>query len=205
MKTLFASALIFISLFAFNATAQLASLNASTTIAKVESDDLAIVSGATAITFEIESIENANWFTSIINEYAALGNLNANATVQGVVLTMEKASSTEEVIYDDVVKLFIPASLNFDGAKNQTTERADLVSSNKASVAPWAAGSQKVAYGTAYDNWGLANVSLNDLKEFGLGIEFKVDSNSNINVSNIKATIFFTNGTESTVAVNSFR
>lgn len=109
------------------------------------------------------------------------------------------------MIYDDVIKLFVPASLSFDGGKNQTVERSELVSTNKASIAPWAIGSQKVAYGTAYDNWGLDNVSLNDLKELGLGIEFKADANDTINISKIKVTIFFSNGTSIQDAVNSFR
>ena len=143
-----------------------------------------------------------------LNASTAITKVNSEtiATASGATsITMEKTNNADEVIYDDVVKLFVPASLTFDGAKNQTAERSDLVSANKASIAPWAAGSQKVAYGTAYDNWGLDNVSLNDLKEFGLGIEFKADSNTTINVSNIKATIFFSNGTSTQVAVNSFR
>ena len=205
MKNIFTSALVIASLITFSATAQFSGLNASTAITKVNSETIATASGATSITMDVEINEESNWFTALLNDYTALGDVDGNAKIQGVVITMEKMNNADEVIYDDVVKLFVPASLTFDGAKNQTAERTDLVSANKASVAPWAAGTQKVAYGTAYDNWGLDNVSLNDLKEFGLGIEFKVDSNSTINVSNIKATIFFANGTSTQVAVNSFR
>lgn len=205
MKTLLATALILTSLFAFNATAQVAGLNASTAIANIESDDLAIVSGATAITFEIENIENANWFTTLINDYAALGNMNANSTIQGIVLTMDKGNATDQFIYDEVVRLFIPASLGFDGARDQKNEKTDLVSENRAKIAPWTSGEEAVYYGTTYDNWGLGNVTLKDLNEYGLGIEFKADADSQIKIKNIKATIFFTNGVASTVTVNSFR
>ena len=205
MKNVFTSALIIASLITFSATAQFSGLNASSAITKVNSETIATASGATSITMDVEINEESNWFTAFLNDYTALGNVDGNAKIQGVVITMEKVNASNEVIYDDVVKLFVPASLTFDGAKNQTAERTDLVSTNKASIAPWAVGSQRVAYGTAYDNWGLDNVSLNDLKEFGLGIEFKADSKTTINVSNIKATIFFANGTSTQVAVNSFR
>jgi hypothetical protein len=205
MKTLLAITLILTSLFAFNATAQVVGLNASTAIANIESDDLAIVSGATAITFEIENIENANWFTTLINDYAALGNLKANSTIQGIVLTMDKGNATYQFIYDEVVRLFIPASLGFDGARDQKNEKTDLVSENRAKIAPWTRGEEVVYYGTAYDNWGLGNVTLKDLNEYGLGIEFKADADSQIKIKNIKATIFFANGVASTVTVNSFR
>lgn len=205
MKSLLATALFLTSLFAFNATAQLAGLNASTAVANVESDDLAVVSGATAITFEIENIENANWFTTLISDYAALGNMNANSTIQGILLTMDKGNATDQLIYDDVVRLFIPASLDFDGARDQKNEKTDLVSENRAKIAPWTSGEESVNYGTAYDNWGLGNVTLKDLNEYGLAIEFKADADPQIQIKSIKATIFFTSGVSSTVAVNSFR
>jgi hypothetical protein len=205
MKNIFTSTVVIASLITFSATAQFSGLNASTAITKVNSETIATASGATSITMDVEINEKSNWFTAFLNDYTALGEVDGNAKIQGVVITMEKANTADEVIYDDVIKLFVPASLSFDGAKNQTVERSDLVSTNKASIAPWATGAQKVAYGTAYDNWGLDNVSLNDLKEFGLGIEFKADANGTINITNIKATIFFSNGTSIQDAVNSFR
>lgn len=206
MKTLFTIALLLTSLFIFNASAQRNSLGSATVITKVEADDLAIVSGATAITFDIENIENANWFTFLIDDYTAFGTLNKNARIQGIVLTMDKTVDTNESIYDDVVKLFVPASLSYDGVKNQTNEKSDLVSENKASNTPWYAGNENVKYGTAFDNWGLGNVSLKDIQKYGLGIEFRADSNnSEINLKNIKATIYFENPIGSTKTVASFR
>ncbi len=205
MKNIFTSALVIAFLITFGATAQFSSLNATTAISKVNSETIATASGAVSITMDVEINEDSNWFSVFLNDYTALGNVDGSAKIQGVIITMEKTNDAGEVIYDDLVKLFVPASLTFDGAKNQSAERSDLVSANKASFAPWFAGSQKVAYGTAYDNWGLDNVSLNDLKEFGLGIEFKADSKSTINLSNIKATIIFTTGASTQVVVNSFR
>ena len=207
MKTLFTTALLLTSLFIFNASAQRNSLNSATAIAKVEADDLAVVSGATAITFDIENIENPNWFTILIDDYDALGTFNKNARIQGIVLTMDKTADTNESIYDDLVKLFVPTSLSYDGFKNQTNEKSDLVSENKASNTPWNAGNENVKYGTAFDNWGLGNVSLKDIQQYGLGIEFRADANqSEINIKNIKATIYFENSVGSTnTRVASFR
>ena len=206
MKTLLTFALFLTNLFTFNAFAQMNSLSSATAIAKVEVDDLAIVSGATAITFDIENIENANWFTTLIDDYTALGSLNKNAKIQGIVLTMNKITDTNEIIYDDVVKLFVPTSLSYDGVKNQTNEKSDLVSENKATNAPWNAGKENAKYGTAFDNWGLGNVTLNDIQQYGLGIEFKADSNTDkIKLTNIKATIYFENTIGSLNKVSSFR
>lgn len=85
MKNIFTFAVVIASLITFSATAQFSGLNASTAITKVNSETIA---GATSITMDVEINEKSNWFTAFLNDYTALGEVDGNAKIQGVVITM---------------------------------------------------------------------------------------------------------------------
>jgi hypothetical protein len=190
-NTILTFALIFISVSVFGQTAtQILAKNNNT----VKGETLAAVNLAISI-----DTESANWFTVMLSEYQNFAHISESSEIAGVSITVKKSASASATVYDDIVRLFVPASMNFDGATSQS-EINDIVSNNLSSTQPWSNGVSNINYGGTHNNWGLEGVKLADILKYGLGFEFKADGDlENAGVSEIEATIYFSGSTQNTV------
>lgn len=112
------------------------------------------------------------------------------ATINGIVVEVEKTDSGEEYVRDQEVKLY----------KNNT-----LVGTNKAdTVSSWPATDTYKTYGGSTDLWGTTWTDT-DINAAGFGIGFKVINNSvkfsalQAKVDHIRITIYYTTGSGSSI------
>lgn len=131
----------------------------------------------------VEVTEAGNWKTIGLNDLLDAKHIPADAKIQGIEISFTRSGASESLIYDDLLKLVVPSTL----------EGEDCVSINKAQSSPWAGGKETVTLGGLNDNWGLGQVCLEQIKEKGLYLEYKADGVSSFNMSDLNITIHFEN------------
>lgn len=106
--------------------------------------------------------------------------LPTNATINGLVATIQETASAGGKIKDNSVKLLTSSTLT-------GTEHA-LTSS-------WANGTANVTYGTTTDTWGITISAANvNNSGFGLGISVTVSHSSNAVVNSVQFQVYYTLG-----------
>ena len=143
---------------------------------------------------DVEVAETGNWKTIGLNDLIQATHIPVDAKIQGIEISFSRNFQSENVVYDDIVKLIVPS----------TEEGEDCVSANKAQSTPWSSDQDKVTLGGINDNWGLGQVCLQQIKEKGLYLEYKADGISSFDMSNLNVTIHFETASK-TVKAASFR
>jgi hypothetical protein len=153
---------------------------------------------------KIDTEATGNWMMLPLADFSNANHIDKTATISGISISMAQVAGTA-TIYDDIVRVVIPKSMSFDDAGSDKSGLEDVVSENRANAMPWSSGRKNVVYGSESDSWGLSNITVNDIKKYGLYLEFKADGEANLSIDDVNVTIYFSDGSSKKISRGTFR